>query len=148
VTAVRTTATIEDLPTELSLTRQERRVVEGVLGWLRPELGDELLAVWLFGSRARGEADLTETDPDRRSDVDLMLVVGPDVDALRLRWDLAPRLEEIADSEGDSPVWYSVRVYGAEQIRRRREIESFFLREVDRDKVVLFGDGLDEESAG
>lgn len=118
-----------------------------MLGWLRAELGEALLAVWLFGSRARGEADLTETDPDRRSDVDLMVVVDPGVDSLRLRWDLAPRLEAIADAEGDSPVWYSLHVYGSDRIRERRRIESFFLREVDRDKVVLFGNGLDERGA-
>ncbi len=118
-------------------------MVEGVLRWLRAELGDELLAVWLFGSRARGEADLTETHPDRRSDVDLMVVVGSGSDSLRLRWDLAPRLEAIADAEGDSPVWYSFHVYDADRVRERRRIDSFFLREVDRDKVVLLGDGLD-----
>jgi predicted nucleotidyltransferase len=146
VTAARPTTPVEDLPTELSLTRQERRVVEGLLDWLQAELGDGLSAVWLFGSRARGEADLTETHPDRRSDVDLMIVVGPRVDSLRLRWDLAPRLEAIADAEGDSPVWYSVQVYGAERVRQRREIDSFFLREVDRDKVVLLGDALDKAS--
>lgn len=116
--------------------------MDGVLGWLRDELGGELLAVWLFGSRARGEADLAETDPDRRSDVDLMVVVGSGVDSLRLRWDLAPRLEAIADSVGDSPVWYSLHVYAANRVRERRQIGSFFLREVDRDKVVLLGDDL------
>ena len=31
----------------------------------------------------------------------------------------------------------------AEKIRERRRIRSFFLQEVDRDKVVLLGDGLD-----
>lgn len=118
-------------------------MVEGVLRWLGAELGDELLAVWLFGSRARGEADLTETDPDRRSDVDLMVVVASGVDLLRLRWDLAPRLEAIADAEGDSPVWYSLHVYEVNRVRERRRIDSFFLREVDRDKVILLGDGLD-----
>jgi predicted nucleotidyltransferase len=119
-------------------------VVERLLGWLRREVGDDLLAVWLFGSRARREANLAETDPDRRSDVDLMVIVGPRVDPVRLRWDLAPRLEEIADAEGDSPVWYSVHIYDRDRLSERRLIGSFFLREVDRDKVVLLGDRLDE----
>jgi predicted nucleotidyltransferase len=145
VTAVRPTARIEDLR-DLLLTDRERRVVEGLLVLLRAEIGDELRAVWLFGSRARGEADLAETDPDRRSDIDLMVVVDPGVDSLRLRWDLAPRLEAIADAEGDSPVWYSLHVYDADRIRQRRGVESFFLREVDRDKVVLIGDGLEDRT--
>jgi predicted nucleotidyltransferase len=142
--AVEPTARVENLPAELHLKSSERRVVKRLLDWLQSDVGDELLAVWLFGSRARWEADLSETDPDRRSDVDLMVVVDSGVDSFRLRWDLAPRLEAIARAEGDSPVWYSVRVYGAERVRHRREIDSFFLREVDRDKVVLLGDALGE----
>jgi len=62
VTAIRSTARVEDLPTDLSLTPRERRVVARLLGWLRDDLGRDLLAVWLFGSRARGEADLAELD--------------------------------------------------------------------------------------
>jgi predicted nucleotidyltransferase len=147
VTAARPTARIEDLLTDVSLTHQEWRVVEGLLDLLRSELGGELVAVWLFGSRARGEADLTETDPDLRSDIDLMVVVLPGVDTLRLRWDLAPCLEAIADAEGDSPVWYSIHVYGADRITERRRIGSFFIQEVDRDKVVLLGDGLEDPRA-
>jgi predicted nucleotidyltransferase len=143
VTVGRPAARIEDFP-DASLTDRERRVVERLLGWLQAEIGDELLAVWLFGSRARGEADLAETDPDRRSDVDLMLIVAPGVDPVRLRWDLAPRLEEIADDEGDSPLWYSVQIYDRDRLRERRLIRSFFIGEVDRDKVVLLGDRLDE----
>ncbi len=119
-------------------------MVERLLAWLRTEVGDDLLAVWLFGSRARGEADLAETDPDRRSDVDLMVVVGPGMDAARLKWTLAPRLEEIAEDEGDSPVWYSVLVYDSAWVMERRRVRSFFLQEVDRDKVVLLGGRLDE----
>ena len=141
------TERIEDLPADVFLTRQERRVVEGMLDLLRSELEEELRGVWLFGSRARGEANLEETDPDRRSDVDLMVIVGPAVDTLRLRWDLAPRLEAIAEVEGDSPVWYSLHLYGADRIKERRRIESFFIQEVDRDKVVLLGDGLSGQDA-
>jgi predicted nucleotidyltransferase len=118
-------------------------VVERLLGWLRDELGDGLLAVWLFGSRARREANLEELDPDRRSDVDLMVVVDSGLDESRIGWDLAPRLEEMADREGDSPVWYSVLVYDGDRLRERRQIHSFFVQEVDRDKVVLLGDGLE-----
>jgi predicted nucleotidyltransferase len=129
--------------TDISLTPLELRVVERLLGWLRQEVGEDLLAVWLFGSRARGEADLEETDPDRRSDVDLMVVVSPDVDATGLGWAISPALEAFADEEGDSPVFYSVRVYGADRLRERRQIRSFFVQEVDRDKVVLLGDAIE-----
>ena len=75
--------------------------------------------------------------------LDLMVVVAPGVDASRLKWDLAPRLEEIADEEGESPVWFSVLIYDRERLRERRRIRSFFLQEVDRDKLVLVGDGVE-----
>ena len=142
MTAIRSTARVEDLPTDLHLTPRERRVVERLLGWLRDELDSDLLAVWLFGSRARGDADLGELDPDRRSDVD-MLVLVDSADTTALRWKLRPRLEAIADEEGESPVWFSVMAYDAERLRERRQIRSFFIQEVDRDKVVLLGDRLD-----
>lgn len=142
MTAIGSKARVEDLATELSLTPRERRVVARLLGWLQAEIGDDLLAAWLFGSRARGEADLTEIDPDRRSDVDLLIVVDS-IDTTALRWKLRPRLEAIADEEGESPVWFSLMAYDADRLRERRQIRSFFIQEVDRDKVVLLGDRLD-----
>jgi predicted nucleotidyltransferase len=78
-----------------SVTDQGRLVAR-----LREELGDDLLAVWLYGSRARGEADPSETDPDRRSDVDLMAIVDPARDAAGVSWEFAPILENVVDAEG------------------------------------------------
>jgi hypothetical protein len=51
--------------------------------------------------------------------------------------------EEIAIAEGESPFNYSVHVHNPEWLQRRREIESFFIQEVDRDKIVLAGSALD-----
>jgi predicted nucleotidyltransferase len=144
VAAIESTKRAEGLPTDLHLTVKERRVVARLLAWLNGEVGDDLLAVWLFGSRARREADLSETHPDRRSDVDLMVVVGGDRDATSLGWDISPRLADIADSEGESPVWFSPIVYDVDRLRARRSIDSFFIAEVDRDKVVLYEDGRGE----
>ena len=50
------------------------------------ELGEELVAVWLYGSRARNEADPGETDPDRRSDIDLMVILNPGRDVAEFSW--------------------------------------------------------------
>jgi hypothetical protein len=49
-----------------------------------------------------------------------MVVVGPDVAAPPLRWEPAPALEAIADAAGDSPVFYSLHVYGADRVAERR----------------------------
>ena len=120
-----------------SLSARERRVVERIVSGLREQVGADLLAVWLYGSRARGEADPTETDPDRRSDIDLIAVVDPSRDARRVGWELLPLIDEAAVAEDDSPVYYSVLVYDAERVCDRRQIGSFFFQEVDRDKLVL-----------
>ena len=116
--------------------------MERLLARLLEELSDDLLALWLYGSRARGEANLEETNPDLKSDIDLMVIVDSARDANEISWGLTPVVEEIADAEGDSPVWYSVLVYDDRRLRDRREIRSFFFQEVDRDKLVLHGSAL------
>lgn len=133
---------------EAALAERERRVVERVVRRLRRQLGGDLLAVWLYGSRARGEADPSETDPDRRSDVDLLAIVDPSRDAREAGWWALPMVEEEADALGDSPVFYSLRIFDTEWLRERREVRSFFVQEVDRDKLVIYGDALaDRRSA-
>jgi hypothetical protein len=42
---------------------------------------------------------------------------------------------------GLDKVYISTLVYDVDRIARRREIRSFFMQEVDRDKIVLFGGG-------
>jgi predicted nucleotidyltransferase len=126
-----------------ALNECERRVVERMLAVLRERIGEDLLAVWLYGSRARGEANPEETDPDRRSDVDLMAIVDPGRDASAIRWDIHQPLEAAADAEGDSPVYFETRVYDSDFLRERREIRDFFFQEVDRDKIVLHGSALE-----
>lgn len=133
---------LDDALSAAALNERERRVVERIVARLREQLGEDLLAVWLYGSRARGEADPAETDPDRRSDVDLLAIVVPSRDAGEVRWWALPMVEAEADAEGDSPVYYSLRVFDTRWLRDRRRIRSFFIQEVDRDKVVLWGGEL------
>jgi hypothetical protein len=47
---------------------------------------------------------------------------------------------EAAETEGANPAFFSTQLYSAERVRQRREIRSFFMLEVDRDKIVLFGE--------
>ena len=70
------TATASVLPTlaamptlaDARLSAAERRMLDRFVAVLRERLGDDLISVWLFGSRARGEA----TGP--LSDVDVLVV--------------------------------------------------------------------------
>jgi predicted nucleotidyltransferase len=117
---------------ETSLTPAERRVLERAVTLLEDELGTDLQAVWLYGSRARGEP------PEPDSDVGLLVVAARDTRDERLR--IGQIVDRAAEAEAADPFGFSVHVYEPERLAQRREIRSFFIQEVDRDKVVLFGE--------
>jgi predicted nucleotidyltransferase len=118
---------------ETSLSVDERALVELFAEELRGHLRGRLHAIWLFGSRARGER------PSAESDVDVLVLVD---DA---SWDgrmlVRKMLDDAARELGlDALTWsFSVHVHTPAWLAQRREIRSFFITEVDRDKVVLGG---------
>jgi predicted nucleotidyltransferase len=118
---------------ETSLSRDERALVERFVEELRARLGAQVHAVWLFGSRARGER------PAAESDVDVLVLVD---DA---SWDGRMLVRRLLDDAArhlglDALTWsFSVHVHTPAWLAQRREIRSFFIAEVDRDKVVLGG---------
>lgn len=126
-------ATVDQLKAA-QLTENERQAIKRFASRLDNELGGDLLGLWLYGSRARGTAH-----PE--SDVDLLVIAEGGRDRYgRIAGDLS---EEVALAEGESPFNYSVHVHDPEWLRDRRAIESFFIQEVDRDKIVLAGSALD-----
>lgn len=118
---------------ETSLGADERALIGRFVVELRTRLKDELHAVWLFGSRARGEA------PTQESDVDVLVLVD---DA---SWDGRMLVRAVLDTAAseldlDALTWsFSVHVHTPAWLAQRREIKSFFIAEVDRDKVLLPG---------
>jgi len=117
-----------------ALSASERETVRRFASRLRSVLGKDLRALWLYGSRARGEAHA-------ESDVDLLVIAdGGRERYQRIAWDLS---EKAAAASGESPFTYSVQVHDLKWLSRRREIESFFIQEVDRDKLVLEGGSLE-----
>lgn len=116
---------------ETSLAADERALIERFAEMLRDVLDDELHAVWLFGSRARGEPR------SRDSDVDMLVLVD---DA---SWDGRMRVRAMLDDAArelglDALTWsFSVHVHTPDWLAQRREIRSFFVAELDRDRVVL-----------
>lgn len=110
----------------------ERRVLDRLVDLLRDEYGPDLHGVWLYGSRARGE----RTGPE--SDIDLMVITAEG----RRDSDRSTRLlHRAADEVNGNPGLFSLHSYDHLELARERGIESFFLKEVDRDRVVVFGDG-------
>ncbi len=115
-----------------SLTETESRVTERLVTLLRTELGPDLRSVWLYGSRARGEP------PHDESDVDVLIVSERDLADDDLR--VIRLVDEAAKAEGERPAFFATKVYTPEQIADRRQIRSFFMQEVDRDKIVVYGE--------
>jgi predicted nucleotidyltransferase len=115
-----------------SLTPGERRVLERAVELLREEFGADLRSVWLYGSAARGEQRHDE------SDVDLLVVLSRD------SWQDTDRafavLTDAAEAEGEKSAYFSMRIYTPERLAQRREIRSFFIQEVDREKIILYGE--------
>lgn len=113
-----------------SLDEAERRTIDRFVEQIRERLGDQLVSVWLYGSRARGEK------PHPESDIDLMVVGVVDADD---RWLANDLIFDVALQEGAEPFAFSVHMVDPGWIQQRREIRSFFIQEVDRDKLVLAG---------
>jgi predicted nucleotidyltransferase len=119
-----------------SLTADERQLLARAAELLRQRLATDLHAVWLFGSRARGE-----TPSHGDSDVDVLVLVS---DA---SWD---GKREVRRACGDAArelrservgIKFSVHVHTPDWLADRRAIKSFFIGEIDRDKVVIEGTG-------
>lgn len=120
--------------TATSLSAEERAVLERFAGLLRARLGDELHAIWLFGSRARGEPPAHED-----SDVDLLVLV--DDDSSDGKRHVNKVLREAAAELGLQSLafTFAVHIHTPDWLAGRRAIKSFFIGEVDRDKIVIEG---------
>ncbi|TMK42124.1 MAG: nucleotidyltransferase domain-containing protein [Actinobacteria bacterium] len=114
-----------------SLSELERRVVSRFAETVQDELGADLHGAWLYGSRARGEPRKEE------SDVDLLVITRAGTDHRQRLYRL---LDDVAMAEGASPPFFSVHVHDETWLAQRGEIRSFYIAEVDRDKVVLAGE--------
>lgn len=114
---------------DAALDERERAVLDRFVRALRDEYGDDLDAVWLYGSRARGERRHDE------SDIDVLVITRSDRDdepLIRLLW-------EVLDALGNPRVLVDPRQRSRAWVEDRRAIDSFFLRDVDRDRIVLYG---------
>jgi predicted nucleotidyltransferase/uncharacterized protein (UPF0332 family) len=123
---------------EADLDPAERRAIERFVERLRDELGEQLRAVWLYGSRARGERH-------ELSDVDLMVVVKRGGRA-RSR-EIHAWLWEAAETE--PTLWdvdFSATTYDLAELAEHRRIGWFFVGAVDRDRIVVWGDPEGGES--
>jgi predicted nucleotidyltransferase len=117
--------------TTASLTPTERHGLERFVELTREALGGRLHGIWLFGSRARGE------EPGPESDVDVMVIAEGERSAIEdAVYDALAKVDRVTGYKA----CFSVTVWTPQWLAGRREIESFFVQEVDRDKIVLAGE--------
>lgn len=109
------------------LTDAERDALDRFVSLLADSLGPDLGAVWLYGSRARGEPPRPESDIDV-----IVLTRRGEADRSRV-W-------QTALGSGDAGLKIAPITTDRAWIEQRRAIDSFFLQEVDRDKIVLYGE--------
>ena len=114
---------------DAALDERERELLGRFVAALQAAYGDDLDAVWLYGSRARGER------PHEASDVDVLVITRSDRDDEAL----IPTLWRVLDEMGNPRILVDPRQRSRAWVDDRRAIDSFFLRDVDRDKIVLYG---------
>jgi predicted nucleotidyltransferase len=113
---------------DAALDKRELEVLGRLVRALADEYGDDLDAVWLYGSRARGERAHDE------SDVDVLVVTRSERDDRAL----LPILWRVLDELDNPRVYVDPRQRSRAWVEDRRAIDSFFMRDLDRDKIVLF----------
>jgi predicted nucleotidyltransferase len=114
---------------DAALDEPERELLDRFVAALAKQYGDDLDAVWLYGSRARGER------PHDESDIDVLVVTRSERDDKPL----IPILWRVLDELGNPMILVDPRQRSRSWVADRRAIDSFFLRDVDRDKIVLYG---------
>lgn len=113
-----------------SLSPNERALLERFATDLRANSQNQPHAIWLFGSRARGER------PDEYSDIDLLVLVDDD------SWEAKSRIHDTLQGAARKlgleavALSFSVHIHTPDWLAQRRAIRSFFIAEVDRDKVA------------
>jgi len=109
----------------IALGERERRALKTFLTRLQRGLGENLVRVILFGSKARGAAK-------RGSDIDLLVIVqrrnmgdSHEVYKAASRTDLQYRVD------------ISPKIFSLEEYEQHREIGALFVEEVEKEGVIL-----------
>ncbi|MDQ3933380.1 MAG: HEPN domain-containing protein [Actinomycetota bacterium] len=117
--------------TQTSLTEVERRALDLFVERVGEHLGDDLLAIWLYGSRARGDAP---SGPE--SDVDVRVLAASDADATEIH---GLALDAGMEADGD---WINVLHVVVDSLPRwheLRRLDAFIVRELESDAIALHG---------
>jgi len=107
------------------LSKTEKRVIDAFVRALKEKLGDEIVSIRLFGSKARG-------DFYQDSDIDIFILVK------EKKRPVIDELDEIAANcvfHYDLPL--SPVVYDMFEYRKNKELRSFFFENVEKEGILL-----------
>ncbi len=105
--------------------RSEKKVVQSFIEELRNKMGDEILKILLFGSKARG-------DFNRESDIDIFVLVREKTQNIR------DKVGDItADYVFDYDIPLSPVLYDLDEYNQNKKLGSFFFENVEKEGVPL-----------
>ncbi len=110
----------------LTLTRREKETLRTFVERVRQSLGENLVRIILFGSKARGRAK-------RGSDIDLLVIVqNRDIPTEK------KVIEQVVETELHYNIYrLSPVIYSVEDYEERKKIGAPFISEVEADGVIL-----------
>jgi len=106
------------------LNKTEKKVIKSFVKELKEKLGNEIITILLFGSKARG-------DFEKDSDIDIFIVV-------RKKGDIRDKISDIAADyffEYDVPL--APVVYSLFEYEKNKELGSFFFEQVEKEGITL-----------
>lgn len=107
------------------LNRIEKKVIKSFVEKLRENIGDEILKIMLFGSKARG-------DFSRDSDIDIFVLVKEKNQELR------DKIGDItADYIYDYDIPLSPVLYDIDEYNQNSKLGSFFFENVEKEGISL-----------
>jgi len=106
------------------LTEKESKVISSFIKDLREKVGDDIVFIKLFGSKARG-------DFDKNSDIDIFILV-------KRKKGVRDQISDISAEyffETDIPI--STVVYSVFEYKKNKALGSFFFENVEKEGVTL-----------
>ncbi len=107
------------------LSKKERKVIESFVNDLKTQLGDQIVSIRLFGSKAKGGSS-------EESDIDVLVLIKKKNE--RIRKKVAEILTDYL-LEYDLPL--SPVLYDLYEYKKNKEIGSFFFKEVEKEGILL-----------
>jgi predicted nucleotidyltransferase len=109
----------------MALSAKEQSVLKEFKAGLRQVLGDQLIELKLFGSKARGD-----DRPD--SDIDVLVIVATD------DWHICDKVYDVAtDILLQRDISISPKVISKNQLEQLKKEDTFFLRNISRDAIAV-----------